>query len=94
MKTSGLIFELKPDNSAWIIYEDYDVAAFSGMDVECTYSLDADNFFKLLDVLGITLESKIYGKLIEEFGLTFDGSKFTTLCEEHGIKYDRHVWIS
>ena len=93
MTDSAFLYTLKPDSSAIIGYEDYDVDIFDGDDYEVTYLLDAENFNNLLYHLNIPLNQDIKKQLKKEFGKYFDSRKFEEVCKEHGVTYERNVRI-
>lgn len=93
MTDSTFLYALKPDGSAMIGYEDYDVDIFDGYDYEVTYLLDAKNFNNLLHHLNIPLNRDTKKLLKKEFGQHFDSRKFENFCKEHNISYQRSVRI-
>ena len=78
-----------------INYEDYDVEAFGGSDVECTYTLDKDNRQKLLEALRTEgLDGTLKEMILAHFGEDPNLYAFTTYCEAKNIEYRKFVWIS
>lgn len=92
--TSGLIFVENKDKSVSLIVEDYNVASFSGMDYETTYTLSKENYKKLRKVLKIADDQAAGPILRQVLGNYFDTEKFKKICEENKIEYDLFIWKS
>ena len=78
-----------------INYEDYDVEAFGGSDVECTYTLYNDDRQKLEEELRKEgLDGTLKEMILAHFGEDPDLYAFTTYCKAKNIEYHKFVWIS
>jgi hypothetical protein len=83
MNSSGLLYTLNPDGSAFIGYEDYDVEIFGGSDYEVMYLLDKENFELLCKHLSIKSGKDARHALVRKFGEQFDSIRFEN-CKIRG----------
>ena len=75
-------------------YEDYNVAAYSGADVEVIYTLNREGRAMLETALSRTCSGTLEEMLVQEFGPRLNKNSIYLWMQARKIPFEHFVWIS